>query len=74
MNKNDVVKVVKRIAIGGIVYLTADLCYQMGKGAMLRKQMKYKIDPKEAYDLLSDDGLTKITAIRCKIIKHFADL
>ena len=31
MNKNTVTKVVKKIVIGGVVYLIADFCYQMGK-------------------------------------------
>lgn len=73
MNKNTVTKVVKKIVIGGVVYLMADFCYQMGKGAILGRQMKHEIDAKEAYGLLTKDGMTKMETIRCKIIKHFAD-
>lgn len=70
-------KVIKRVIIGGVVYLVADFCYQWGKGKTLRVQLNKNADAKEIYDMLKTEynsAWEPMQKMRLKIIKTSADL
>jgi len=76
MNKNTVTKVIKGTAIVGVVWATAELFFQLGKGDILGVMKKYDVSAEEAYELISDrvksDGSFKGRLI-FKLIKSMAD-
>ena len=76
MNKNTVTKVIKGTAIVGVVWATAELFFQLGKGDILGVMKKYDMSAEEAYELISDqiksnDNFTMTQ--RFKLIKSMAD-
>lgn len=76
MNKNTVTKVIKGTAIVGVVWATAELFFQLGKGDILGVMKKYDMSAEEAYELISDqiksnDNFTMTQ--RFKLIKGMAD-
>ena len=76
MNKNTVTKVIKRTAIVGVVWATAELFFQLGKGDILGVMKKYDMSAEEVYELVSDrvksNGSFKDRLI-FKLIKSMAD-
>lgn len=76
MNKNTVTKVIKGTAIVGVVWATAELFFQLGKGDILGFMKKYDVSAEEAYELVSDrvksNGSFKDRLI-FKLIKSMAD-
>ena len=76
MNKNTVTKVIKGTAIVGVVWATAELFFQLGKGDILGVMKKYDMSAEEAYELISDriksDDSFALTQ-RFKLIKGIAD-
>lgn len=76
MNKNTVTKVIKGTAIVGVVWATAELFFQLGKGDILGVMKKYDVSAEEAYELVSDrvksNGSFKDRLI-FKLIKSMAD-
>ena len=77
MNKNTVTKVIKGTAIVGVVWATAELFFQLGKGDILGVMKKYDMSAEEAYELISDriksDDSFALRE-RFKLIKGVADL
>lgn len=77
MNKNTVTKVIKGTAIVGVVWATAELFFQLGKGDILGVMKKYDMSAEEAYELISDriksDDSFALRQ-RFKLIKGVADL
>lgn len=76
MNKNTVTKVIKGTAIVGVVWATAELFFQLGKGDILGVMKKYDVSAEEVYELVSDrvksNGSFKDRLI-FKLIKSMAD-
>lgn len=76
MNKNTVTKVIKGTAIVGVVWATAELSFQLGKGDILGVMKKYDVSAEEVYELVSDrvksNGSFKDRLI-FKLIKSMAD-
>lgn len=76
MNKNTVTKVIKGTAIVGVVWATAELFFQLGKGDILGVMKKYDMSAEEVYELVSDrvksNGSFKDRLI-FKLIKSMAD-
>lgn len=76
MNKNTVTKVIKGTAIVGVVWATAELFFQLGKGDILGVMKKYDVSAEEVYELVSDrvksNGSFKDRLIS-KLIKSMAD-
>lgn len=76
MNKNTVTKVIKGTAIVGVVWATAELFFQLGKGDILGVMKKYDMSAEEAYELISDriksDDSFALRQ-RFKLIKSMAD-
>lgn len=76
MNKNTVTKVIKGTAIVGVVWATAELFFQLGKGNILGVMKKYDVSAEEVYELVSDrvksNGSFKDRLI-FKLIKSMAD-
>lgn len=76
MNKSTVTKVIKGTAIVGVVWATAELFFQLGKGDILGVMKKYDVSAEEAYELVSDrvksNGSFKDRLI-FKLIKSMAD-
>lgn len=77
MNKNTVTKVIKGTAIVGVVWATAELFFQLGKGDILGVMKKYDMSAEEAYELISDQIKSDDSFAlrqRFKLIKGVADL
>lgn len=76
MNKSTVTKVIKGTAIVGVVWATAELFFQLGKGDILGVMKKYDVSAEEVYELVSDrvksNGSFKDRLI-FKLIKSMAD-
>lgn len=76
MNKNTVTKVIKGTAIVGVVWATAELFFQLGKGDILGVMKKHDVSAEEVYELVSDrvksNGSFKDRLI-FKLIKSMAD-
>ena len=76
MNKNTVTKVIKGTAIVGVVWATAELFFQLGKGDILGVMKKYDMSAEEAYEIISDriksDDSFALRQ-RFKLIKSMAD-
>ena len=69
-------KVIKRVIIGGVVYLAMDFWYQWGKGKILRVQLNEDYSAKEIYELLKKEYESvwwPLHKMRFKIIKASAD-
>lgn len=76
--KIDTKKTIERIAIGGTIYALADLCFQLGKGYMLKYQLHYNESGEEtlkSIDIASKNkSFSPFKRARFKIIKSFAEL
>lgn len=76
MNKNTVTKVIKGTAIVGVVWATAELFFQLGKGDILGVMKKYDVSAEEVYELVSDRVKSKGSfkdRLIFKLIKSMAD-